>query len=107
MASINVRNIDDDLKQRLKEQAAKHGCSMEEEVRRILVAALPPQPKVKLRNGQETPMTGLELAAGIHDLFQSVGLTDEESELFFRSIEELRHPDFTSPRQVDGSEEGQ
>ena len=50
MPSITVRNIDDDLKKRLKDQAAKHGCSMEEEVRNILRAALIrsyPPPKYK------------------------------------------------------------
>ena len=40
MPTITVRNIDDNLKQRLKAQAAKHGCSMEEEVRRILREAV-------------------------------------------------------------------
>ena len=92
MPSITVRNIDAELKQRLKEQAAKHGCSMEEEARRILAGALPPQPKVKSPDGQETPKTGLDLAKSIHESFRSVGLTDEEHELFLRNIEELRHP---------------
>jgi plasmid stability protein len=40
MASITVRNIDDSLKKRLRIQAAKHGRSMEEEVRNILKSAL-------------------------------------------------------------------
>jgi plasmid stability protein len=40
MASITVRNLDDDLKSRLRVQAAVHGRSMEEEVRGILRAAL-------------------------------------------------------------------
>ena len=104
MPSITVRNLDDDLKQRLKEQAKKHGCSMEEEVRQILAEALPPKPKVKLVEGQETPMTGLDLAMAIRKSFQSVGLTDEERDLFLRSIEEMRHPERYRPRQVDGSE---
>ena len=33
MASITVRNLDDELKQRLRVRAAQHGHSMEEEVR--------------------------------------------------------------------------
>ena len=33
MASITVRNLDDELKQRLRLRAAQHGRSMEEEVR--------------------------------------------------------------------------
>jgi antitoxin FitA len=36
MASITIRNIDDELKQRLKERAAVHGRSMEAEAREIL-----------------------------------------------------------------------
>ena len=40
MAMLTVRNLDDDLKHRLRVQAARHGCSMEEEVRRILRNAL-------------------------------------------------------------------
>ncbi len=104
MASITVRNLDDSLKQRLKEQAAKHGCSMEEEVRRILEDALNLQLATDAPKGKDTPQTGLDLAMAIHESFQSVGLTDEESELFFRSIEELRHPDRYKPKQVDGSE---
>lgn len=36
MASISVRKIDRDTLDRLRLQAAKHGVSMEEEVRRIL-----------------------------------------------------------------------
>ena len=107
MASITVRNLDENLKQRLKEQAAKHGCSMEEEVRRILAAALPPQPKVKSLEGQETPKTGLDLANAIRESFQSVGVTEEESELFFRSIEEIRHPERNKQPQVDGSASSQ
>ena len=62
MASITVRNLDEDLKERLREQAAKHGCTMEEEVRRILAAALPyykPPPEA--------------LGTAIHELFKPLG----------------------------------
>ena len=104
MASITVRNLDEDLKQRLQHQAAKHGCSMEEEVRRILAAALPPKVKVSPAKGQETPKTGLDLAMGIHNLFRSSGLTEEDIEMFIKNVEELRHPERSSPRQVDDPE---
>ncbi|MES1933488.1 hypothetical protein T35B1_12806 [Salinisphaera shabanensis T35B1] len=40
MASITIRNLDDDLKQSLRLAAAKHGHSMEEEVRVILRRSL-------------------------------------------------------------------
>ncbi|TQF00183.1 MAG: plasmid stabilization protein [Spiribacter salinus] len=40
MASITIRNLDEELKQRLQVEAARHGHSMEEEVRLILRGAL-------------------------------------------------------------------
>ncbi len=36
MASITIRNLEDDIKQRLRVRAAVHGRSMEEEARDIL-----------------------------------------------------------------------
>ncbi|MGH2535481.1 MAG: FitA-like ribbon-helix-helix domain-containing protein [Thermomicrobiales bacterium] len=36
MAQLVVRNLDGDVKERLRERAARHGRSMEEEVREIL-----------------------------------------------------------------------
>jgi plasmid stability protein len=49
MATLTVRNFDDNLKSTLRVQAARHGQSMEEEVRSILRQALT----------QATPTTGL------------------------------------------------
>ena len=40
MASMTIRNIDEQLKSRLRVQAAHHGRSMEDEARDILRAAL-------------------------------------------------------------------
>ena len=42
MTSLTIRNVDDATKQRLRMRAARHGVSMEEEVRRILKEALRP-----------------------------------------------------------------
>jgi len=42
MTSLTIRNVDDATKQRLRIRAARHGVSMEEEVRRILKEALHP-----------------------------------------------------------------
>jgi plasmid stability protein len=42
MTSLTIRNLDDATKQRLRIRAARHGVSMEEEVRRILKEALRP-----------------------------------------------------------------
>lgn len=46
MAQVLVRNLDDDIKQRLKKRAAKHGISMEAEVRLILANTLKEQQPV-------------------------------------------------------------
>ena len=40
MASITIRNLEDELKRQLRIQAARHGQSMEEEARQILRTAL-------------------------------------------------------------------
>jgi plasmid stability protein len=40
MAQFIVRNLEDDVKARLKRRAARHGHSMEEEVRQILRSAV-------------------------------------------------------------------
>lgn len=40
MASLTVRNLDERLKKKLRLRAASNGHSMEEEVRKILKAAL-------------------------------------------------------------------
>ena len=44
MASITIRNLDDDVKARLCAQAAEHHRSLEEEVRLILRGAVGGQP---------------------------------------------------------------
>jgi plasmid stability protein len=61
MGSILVRKIDDRTKKRLKSRAARHGRSMEEEVRAILKAAVE----------AETPQGNL--AEEIHALFAPLG----------------------------------
>ncbi|MDS4027987.1 MAG: toxin-antitoxin system [Candidatus Contendobacter sp.] len=40
MAQFTVRNVEEAVKVGLKQRAARHGCSLEEEVRRILRAAV-------------------------------------------------------------------
>lgn len=44
MASITIRNLEDELKARLRIQAAFHGRSMEDEARDILRSALNREP---------------------------------------------------------------
>jgi antitoxin FitA len=49
VASITIRNLEDDLKQRIRVRAAEHGHSLEEEVREILRhAVVEPQPPKNL-----------------------------------------------------------
>jgi plasmid stability protein len=45
LASITIHNLDDALKSKLRVRAARHGRSMEEEVRHILRAALSEKPQ--------------------------------------------------------------
>ena len=42
MTSLTIRNVDDATKQRLRIRAARHGVSLEVQVRRILKEALRP-----------------------------------------------------------------
>ena len=44
MASITIRNLDDEVKTRLRVRAAEHHRSMEEEARLILRDAVGPKP---------------------------------------------------------------
>ena len=46
MAALTIRNLPDEVRDRLRVRAAKHGHSMEAEVRAILAAACTEQPKV-------------------------------------------------------------
>jgi plasmid stability protein len=43
MASITVRNLDDSVKNSLRLRAARHGWSMEQEIRQILQATVAPE----------------------------------------------------------------
>ena len=66
MATMTIRNIDDQLKARLRVQAAQHGRSMEDEARDILRAALSAEPSsgVSLIEAIRTrvmPFGGIEL----------------------------------------------
>ena len=64
MASITIRNLDDDVKRRLRVRAAGHGRSMEEEARDILRQVV----------GQTN--TSPNLGQAIHARFAAVGGID-------------------------------
>jgi plasmid stability protein len=44
MASLTIRRLPDDVKQELREVAARNGRSLEEEARRALIALVRPEP---------------------------------------------------------------
>ena len=64
MANLTIRNFSDELKSLLRQQAARHGCSMEQEARDILRRAVQAQP------------AGIGFAQRIHQRF--VGLKAED-----------------------------
>jgi len=79
MANLTIRNLDDEVKARLRVEAARHGRSMEEEVRHIL------------RQVVYAPAEERGLGSRIADRFRDVGgcelpLPDRR--------EEPRSPDF-------------
>ena len=68
MGQLLIRNLDDATKQKLRERAARHGHSMEAEVRAIIGAALradaAPKPKKKLGTAMReifAPLGGVDL----------------------------------------------
>ncbi|TCT07404.1 FitA-like ribbon-helix-helix domain-containing protein [Paralcaligenes ureilyticus] len=61
MASLTIRNLNDEIKARLRLEAAEHGHSMEEEARRILRIAL------------ETSHVRGGLGSRIHRRFSDIG----------------------------------
>lgn len=64
MATLTIRDLDDDVKARLRVRAAEHGRSMEAEVREILAASV--------RRTQSGPGLG----SRIHQRFAEVGGAD-------------------------------
>ena len=66
MASITIRNLDDEVKNRLRVRATGNGRSMEEEVRLILREAVGREPEPE------------NLARFIHDCFAPYGGVDLE-----------------------------
>lgn len=67
MSSITIRNLDDSLKASLRLRAARHGLSMEQEVRNILQATLTAEPEVT---------QGLRFAQRINQRFKGLGGDD-------------------------------
>ena len=66
MASLTIRGLDAETHARLRVQAARHGRSMEAEVRAIL------------RERLATPVSGRGLGSRIHERFAAIGGADLE-----------------------------
>jgi plasmid stability protein len=64
MSTLTIRNLDDSVKSRLRVEAARAGCSMEEYVRRMLAASL-------AGPGGDRP-----LGTWMHELFTEAGGVD-------------------------------
>jgi antitoxin FitA len=89
MAQLIVRKLGDDVKERLKARAKKHGRSLEAEARAILQRAAkdpgsPARPQKK-EKGFGTLM---------HERFKHTGFTDEEYAEFERHLAEMRSEPF-------------
>jgi plasmid stability protein len=67
MAQLLVRNLDEQIKNRLRRRAKRHGRSMEAEVREILRETL---------RQEDTPQYGL--GTEIANMFRGVGLREGE-----------------------------
>lgn len=65
MASVTIRNLDDDVKRRLRIRAAEHGRSMEEEAREILRLvvgeAKPTHDLAAVNRARVAPIGGVDL----------------------------------------------
>ena len=65
MASITIRNLEDDLKLRLRIRAAEHGRSMEEEardiLRRVMAETPPPRNLAAAIRGRVSALGGVEI----------------------------------------------
>jgi antitoxin FitA len=102
MASITIRNLSDDVKKRLRKQAAENGRSLEAEAREILS---------RNANGRATPTsmpkTGLDLIRGIREVVEKYGGVDLEIPPrtparpvnFFEDAAEFRSEPLPKPRR--------
>ena len=80
MATLTIRDLDDEIRALLRIRAAQHGRSMEAEVREIL------------RNAVTQPATQTGLGSRIHEFFADLG--DVELDLPERT-DRPRSPDFS------------
>ena len=79
MAQFTVRNLEEDVKARLKRRAVRHGSSMEEEVRQILRNAVKDE-------DQSVTRLGTRIAAR----FSKTGLIEDLRELRGQAVRPAR-----------------
>jgi len=76
VAQFVVRNLEDDVAEKLKRRARRHSRSMEDEVRHILRSAV-----------QDSPRGGAKLGSRIAQRFRRAGLTADIPEWRGRSVD--------------------
>jgi plasmid stability protein len=96
MAQLIVRKLDDDVKERLKARAKKHGRSLEAEARAILQEATIGDRSTKRRRKEKKGFGTL-----MAERFKDVGLTDAEWKLFNEGIEEINRGWTIKPADFD------
>jgi antitoxin FitA len=69
MATLTIRKIDDEIKVKLRVQAARNGRSMEAEVREILAAAL------------QSPVPEKGLGTWLHEQFMAAGFGEVQVDI--------------------------
>ena len=84
MASLTVRDLDDEVKRKLRLRAADHGRSMEAEVRHILADAV----------ADREPGSGLGLGSRIRARFADIGFADDLVDAMPPRTEMGRYVDF-------------
>lgn len=89
MSSILVRNLDEEVKDGLKERARRNGRSMEAEARALLTAAVT-NPTATKRSEEELETLGARIRARFAHI-------DTEGLVFPRSAEPASGIDFSEP----------
>ena len=78
MPDISIRKLEPETVALLRERAARHGVSMEEEVRRILRATVTTrQPISQIANELFGPDHGVELKPPTHPVHEPVDFADD------------------------------
>ena len=79
MAQLIVRNLENDIRDRIRALAELHGCSMEEEVRQILRSAV--------LASAARPAHVQPLGTRMSERFARIGLTEDRAQLPPRTLE--------------------